>query len=155
MAGKAAADKAMTLGRVAGFDSAVRQERARLNAMFKDQGTPLKKLIQELKETMWFNAGIIRDRQSLDKALETIMGRKGAQALVATIGDLIRFLEFRNIRLMGEVVCRSALERTESRGSHFRSDYPGENDDVWLKNIRVRKTDSGLRLEQIPVPGGD
>lgn len=155
MAGKAAADKAMTLGRVAGFDSAVQQERARLNAMFKDQGTPLKKLIQELKETMWFNAGIIRDRQSLDKALETIMGRKGAQALVATIGDLIRFLEFRNIRLMGEVVCRSALERTESRGSHFRSDYPGENDDVWLKNIRVRKTDSGLRLEQIPVPGGD
>jgi succinate dehydrogenase/fumarate reductase flavoprotein subunit len=54
--------------------------------------------------------------------------------------------------LVGEMVCRSAIERTESRGAHFRSDYPQENDDSWLVNIQIRKAASGLVLERVPVP---
>jgi len=155
LAGKAAADKAMTIDRVEGFDNAVQQERARLETMFSDQGLHPGKLIRELKEVMWFNAGIVRDRQSLDRAMETVMGTEGVRALVAAPGDLIRFLEFRNMRLVGEMICRSALVRTESRGSHFRSDYPQENNDDWLKNIRVEKKGSGVTIEQVPAAGGD
>ena len=120
--------------------------------MFKDQGLEPKDLIRELKETMWFNAGIIRNRQSLDRAMEIVMDREDIPALVVTPRDLIRFLEFRNMRLVAELTCRSALERTESRGSHFRSDYPEENDQDWLKNIRVEKNDFGVTLKQVPVP---
>ena len=94
LVGRAAAERAMTLDPVAGFDSAVQQERARLSSMFMDQGMPPKNLIRELKETMWLNAGIVRDGQSLDRALETVMTSKDTQALVATPKDLIRFLEF-------------------------------------------------------------
>ena len=152
LVGKAAADSAMTLDTVPGFDNAAQHERVRLDTMFSNQGLQPRRLIQELKETMWFNAGIIRNRQSLDRAMEIVMDREDIPALVVTPRDLIRFLEFRNMRLVAELTCRSALERTESRGSHFRSDYPEENDRDWLKNIRVEKNDFGVTLKQVPVP---
>jgi len=155
LVGKAAADKAMVIDSISGFDGAVHKEKVRLEAMFLDQGERPKKVIQELKETMWLNAGIVRDQASLDMAMEIIMGREDIQALVLTSRDLIQFLEFRNMRLVAEMICRSALERTESRGAHFRKDFPKENIKDWVKNIQVNKTDSGLTLDQVSVPGGD
>jgi succinate dehydrogenase/fumarate reductase flavoprotein subunit len=53
--------------------------------------------------------------------------------------------------LISEMVCRAALLRTESRGSHYRSDYPAEDNDHWLKNIVLRKGDRGMSLESVPV----
>ncbi len=155
LVGKAAADKAMVIDSISGFDGAVHKEKVRLEALFRDQGERPKKVIQELKETMWLNAGIVRDQASLDMAMEIIMGREDIQALVLTSRDLIQFLEFRNMRLVAEMICRSALERTESRGAHFRKDFPKENIKDWVKNIQVNKTDSGLTLDQVSVPGGD
>ncbi|MFH1152384.1 MAG: FAD-dependent oxidoreductase [Pseudomonadota bacterium] len=149
LVGKAAANKARSLVRAQGFAPAVQKERERLEALFEEQGPRLRagELIQELKQAMWFNAGIVRDRQSLEKALEVVTGQKDYKVLVETPSDLVRLLELRNMRLVGEMVCRAAIERTESRGSHFRSDFPRENDDAWRKNIQIKKTDSGMALE--------
>lgn len=115
------------------------QALASLESLFGDKGQRPGELVEELKATMWLNAGIVRDRQSLNRALETIMERKDAPAMLKSTRDLIRFLEFRNMRLIGEMVCRSAIERTESRASHFRSDYPLENNDDWGVTIQVTK----------------
>lgn len=153
MAGRAAAERAMTCDGIAGFGTAVQHEKRRLDMMFGNQGRPAAILIQELKETMWFNAGIIRDRQSLCRALEKIMTQQNDLVLVSQPRDLIRCLEFRNMGLVAELICRSALERTESRGAHFRSDYPEENNPDWLKNIQVRKTDTGVVLDPVRVSG--
>jgi len=151
LVGRVAAERAMTLDPVTGFGSAVQHEKDRLNAMFMDQGLLPKDLIRELKEAMWLNAGIVRDGQSLGRALKIVMDRKDTRALVATPRDLIRFLEFRNMGLVAELICRAALERTESRGSHFRNDYPEENNQDWLKNIQAKKTDAGVTLTKVPV----
>ena len=51
--------------------------------------------------------------------------------------DLCKILECRNAALTGRAITVSALERTESRGSHYRSDYPEENQD-WIKRIHVK-----------------
>lgn len=155
LVGKAAAEKAKGLDSADGFDAAADQALASLESLFAGKGHVPGELIEELKTAMWLNAGIVRNRQSLDRALETIMDRKDVPALVETSGGLIRLLEFRNMRLIGEMVCRSALTRTESRGSHFRSDYPAENNDDWRVNIQVRQADSGLVFEQVQVPGVD
>ena len=155
LVGKAAAEKALSLDTADGLDTVANDALASLESLFFDKGQKPGELVEELKATMWLNAGIVRDRQSLDRALETIMKLKDVPAMVKTTRDLIRFLEFRNMRLMGEMVCRSAMARTESRGSHFRRDYPLENNDDWRVNIQIRQTDSGLVIKQVRVPGVD
>ena len=155
LVGKAAVDKAMTLDSIPGFDDAVQKERVLIETMFKDNGEHPKKAIQKLKETMWFNAGIVRDQTSLDKAIKTLLHLKDIQTSVLTSRDLIQCLEFRNMLVVAEMICRSALERTESRGAHFRKDFPKENKKDWLKNIRIHKVASALKLEQVSVPNED
>jgi succinate dehydrogenase/fumarate reductase flavoprotein subunit len=53
--------------------------------------------------------------------------------------------------LVSEMVCRAALRRTESRGSHYRLDYEEEDHKGWLKNILIRQEAGEMRLEEIPV----
>jgi succinate dehydrogenase / fumarate reductase flavoprotein subunit len=65
--------------------------------------------------------------------------------------ELIRALELKNMLFSGEMVCRAALLRCESRGAHYRSDYPSENDQDWLKNIVIRRQASAITLQPVPV----
>ena len=150
-AGKAATEYALSSVPTPGCDQAVQRKRELWAGLITEKGLNTRELMMELRRTMWEEAGIIRDRQFLEKAIQTIAGREDASFLVEKPQDLIRALEYRNMRLVGLAVCQAALERTESRGAHFRTDFPHENDQRWLKNIRVRKTASGLALEHTPV----
>lgn len=47
--------------------------------------------------------------------------------------------ELHNLRLLGSLVCRSALAREESRGSHYRSDFPYRDDEAFLKHSLIAK----------------
>lgn len=134
-----------------GFDAATEEELNRLNALFNPQGQKPADLIEALKKNMWFNAGIIRNQDSLNEALKTINELTKAQVNVTSFTDLLRLLEFRNMGLIGEMVGRSALERTETRGAHFRTDYPVDNNAEWLLNIRISRTDDGLVLKKVRV----
>jgi succinate dehydrogenase/fumarate reductase flavoprotein subunit len=68
------------------------------------------------------------------------------------MSDLIRCLELENMLLLSEVVCRAALLRTESRGSHYRTDCPEEDNDRWLRNIVVKKEETGLTYRESSLP---
>ncbi len=52
---------------------------------------------------------------------------------------------------VAEVIVYSALARKESRGAHFRSDYPQRNDEDWLKHTFVTETALGLEASYKPV----
>ena len=148
--GAAAAD-AQAAGSADGNASEAAAVRKELGSLFGNKGTDPRRLVGELKHLMWLNAGIVRNRQSLGRALERIEAWQDAAASVETPNDLIRFLEFRNMRLIGEMVCRAALARTESRGAHFRSDYPDENDAQWRVNLRLRSAGDGMVLDRVQV----
>ena len=52
-------------------------------------------------------------------------------------------LDLRNLVQVAELVTRSALERRESRGAHYRSDFPESDDERWLRNIHLQRADDG------------
>jgi len=96
-------------------------------------------IIQSLKQTMWRYVGIIKSRSGLEKALEEIglMAGKLPQLRAADTQELVKAIEASNMLVVGELIAKSALMREESRGAHFREDYPEMDDQHWLGNIFV------------------
>ena len=54
--------------------------------------------------------------------------------------------------LIAELMLRASLMRTESRGSHYREDYPNRDDRNWLKWIVISQKEGKLSLRSEPVP---
>jgi succinate dehydrogenase / fumarate reductase flavoprotein subunit len=62
-------------------------------------------------------------------------------------------LDLRNLLTVSEAIARSALERRESRGGHFREDYPAKDPVYGGFNIVVRKDGTGaMHVERVPLP---
>lgn len=153
IAGKKAAASAEELGYADAPDELIQHEKARLESFFGGNGKRPKNLTRSLKELMWLKAGILRDRESLDEALDKIrdLRSEAATARIDDTSDLIRCLELENMLRISEVVCRAALSREESRGSHYRTDYPVEDNDRWRHNIVVRKVNGELIYEKTDI----
>ena len=148
--GEMAAERSRDIGIAMVPKNAFEEERSRLEGAFSNQGLSAKQLINELKQLMWDKAGVIRHEGGLKEALKRLWG-PWPRVAVSSPTDLIRLLEFQNMRCVAKMVCRAALERTESRGSHFRNDYLEEDNRVWLKNIVLRKSNTGISVEATPV----
>lgn len=92
-----------------------------------------------LLRTLWEKVGILRDENSLRESIARI------DSILDSLGPfpgggpelVLRYLACRNAAYTGRAVAVSALKRTESRGAHHRTDFPGE-DATWLKHIHVR-----------------
>jgi succinate dehydrogenase/fumarate reductase flavoprotein subunit len=148
--GEAAARRARETPAAAVPSSEFNKEYARLADTHAGPGPRVKQLTTDLKTLMWTRVGVIRHPQHLRQALDQL-DQPPLRAAVSSPMDLIRYLEFENMRCVAKLVCRAALERTESRGSHYRSDFPEEDNRRWLKNIVLRKTSGGPSLEKVPV----
>jgi L-aspartate oxidase len=81
-------------------------------------------LVEELRRVMEERVGVVRDRAGLVAGLEAI------EALAARLGPVAS--EERNMIDAARLIARAALVRTESRGAHFRSDYPAP-DPAWVR----------------------
>ena len=112
----------------------------------------------ELQEMMQDLVGIVRVEEEMQRALEEIAKLK-ARAVKAGIagnreynGGWHTALDLDNLLTVSEIIARAGLERKESRGAHFRDDYP-EKSEEWAKyNLRVRKGAGGeVVVEKIPV----
>jgi len=113
-------------------------------------------LIEELREVMWTGAGIIRDEDRLIDGLRRLQSlqEKAEDVNVQAHRTERRYEWANNLRFMlitAETILRSALERTESRGAHYRRDYK-ERDPSWKKNVRCRPEGSGrMSIETVPA----
>lgn len=110
-------------------------------------------LRQRLQKLMWDQAGILRSREGLGKALETVRELKqtaaqGFRALTAR--EARQTFELLNMLDVAELTVGSALIRAESRGAHYRLDYP-ESNPAWQVNLYVAKQDQGLKITKRPV----
>ena len=84
----------------------------------------LGELVSELRRTMWEGVGVVRDGPGLTAALEHLAGLAARLEPGAS--------EARNMVDAGRLIARAALARTESRGAHYRSDYPAA-DPAWTE----------------------
>jgi fumarate reductase (CoM/CoB) subunit A len=119
------------------------RERDRLESLFSDTGKDAKEFCRSLQSVMWEKAGIIRSAASLGAALVRI---DELEALSKTCraespAELMRRLDLDHMLRVSKMVCKAALFRAESRGAHFRSDFPQERNPEWRKNIVIRKAD--------------
>jgi succinate dehydrogenase/fumarate reductase flavoprotein subunit len=153
IAGRKAALKSRETGPPEIPEDEIAHEKTRLESLLSQTGQDPKTLCRSLKDLMWYKAGIVRQKRDLEEALGRIEELKSIsqESSITKASDLIRYLEFQNMLLLSEMVCLAGLLRTESRGSHHRSDCPEEDNANWLKNIVVHKQDTGMGWEKVPV----
>ena len=53
---------------------------------------------------------------------------------------------------MSEAIARSALERRESRGGHFRDDYPQRAEEMSTVNVMVKQVAGAMQVSRVPIP---
>jgi len=81
---------------------------------------------QRIRETAWLHAGIVREGTSLQSGLHLLSEMK--KAWVTSPFPSIDQMETANLWTIAGLILQSALNRRESRGAHFRTDYPNRND---------------------------
>jgi succinate dehydrogenase/fumarate reductase flavoprotein subunit len=97
----------------------------------------------------------IKSEERLQAALSTVkyLRSRYENNLIATdIHELRRAHELKNMMLDSEMKLRAALMRKESRGSHFREDYPARDDKNWLSWIIITKDGENMKLTKRDVP---
>jgi succinate dehydrogenase / fumarate reductase flavoprotein subunit len=135
----------------------LRVDAARIDSIIgrsRDGGPTRPRRVSEIKnelgELMNRHAAVFRDEQGLQSALETI-GRLKEEAERAWIDDrgtvfnqdVLGAIELGYMVDCAETTVVAALERKESRGAQFRTDYPERNDQEWLKHIDVTLNGDG------------
>ena len=91
--------------------------------------TDIERIRAELREIMWDRVGIIRNTEGLSDAYARIDRLKEVFVPQVKIPEL----ELGNMLTLGSIIVKSAFERQESRGGHYRSDYPEPYED-WRKH---------------------
>ncbi|HMO34780.1 MAG TPA: hypothetical protein PKA06_01930, partial [Gemmatales bacterium] len=113
----------------------------------------------ELQDTMQELVGIVRKEDEMQKALDIIHKLKDRAARAGVPGNREynpgwhTALDLANLLTVSEAITRSAIERKESRGGHFRDDYPAKDKAYETFNIVTRRASDGtMQLERRPIP---
>ncbi|MGE4370833.1 MAG: FAD-binding protein [Burkholderiaceae bacterium] len=99
-----------------------------------------------VRKTMLDHAGIVRTERDLRCALsdlDILLEEWYAGLCLDKPVDRVRALEAMSFIMAAKAVSSSSLERKESRGAHWRDDYPQRDDDNWMCHVSVRKTQTG------------
>ena len=130
-----------------------------LRAMANNDGAhDVDAVLADLRELMWDHAGILRDESSLREGLDrlaAVRDRAADMQVGPVTSESFEFaVDVGFMLVAAEAVLRGALEREESRGAHYRTDYPDVDPD-WRRNVYFDGADVGgmtLRTEPVDQP---
>jgi succinate dehydrogenase / fumarate reductase flavoprotein subunit len=140
--------------------SSMQAEERRIEKIIGRSGTGrrVSELKAELGETMDKYVAVFRDEAGLNEALGIVRRLKEEAETVAVDDkgtvfnqDVLGALELQFMLDNAEAIVISAIERRESRGAQFRTDYPDRNDGEWLKHINVSANGDEPELAYSPV----
>jgi succinate dehydrogenase / fumarate reductase flavoprotein subunit len=113
---------------------------------------------RELGETMDRYVAVFRDEAGIKTALETVkrLQEEAREAPIDDRGtvfnqDVLGAIELGYMLDCAECTCVAALHRTESRGAHYRTDFPERNDEEWLKHIDLTPSERGPEISDSDV----
>jgi len=138
----------------------VREVRDRRYAIFsRGEGFRPGVVREEIQQVMWDNLLSLRDQGTIQTALrqlEAIRSEKVPRLGLSsrTRNYNLEWLEAVEVEVMldvAEMIARAALTRQESRGAHYRVDFPTEDNDRWLVNLVIRQEEGRMKIERRPV----
>jgi succinate dehydrogenase / fumarate reductase, flavoprotein subunit len=134
----------------------------KISSLLESKGTEHVAVLREILQClMTEECSVFRNGHTLEQALTQIRHLKKRYLTVGLTNksrvfnyELQEALELNNMLRTAEVIVYSALLRQESRGAHFRSDFPERNDEEWLKHTFVNETSTGLKEAYKPLAAG-
>jgi fumarate reductase (CoM/CoB) subunit A len=140
-------------------DAEMNDEIARVRSFQGDEKFKPYDVESEIKELAWASAGVVRNQRGLEagvRGFEELRCEKIPKTKGNDQRSWIKALECANLAGVGEMVTRSALARTESRGQHCRDDFPNLAKTLprWIK-LRKNGDRIDCRSEPIPFTDGD
>ena len=124
----------------------------------QDNGDTPAAIRLDLGTTMNDYVAVFRTTEGMETALQKIRGLRERYGSVPVQDkgrvfntNLIFALELGFMLDCAETIVVSALERKESRGAHFMTEFPQRDDENWLKHITVRQSPDGPQLDYVPV----
>jgi succinate dehydrogenase / fumarate reductase flavoprotein subunit len=124
-----------------------------------DAGEGPYRIQYDLQALMQDNVGIVRNEPEMRHALEAMAGLRDRAARVGIGGNREynngwhTALDLENLLTVSEAVARSAITRKESRGGHFREDFPKQDPAFSTINVAVRRqADGSMQVTTIPIP---
>jgi len=160
VAGEKAAEYALNAGKNQISDRLIEKEESRIydKLLGKSGDESVYRLKEELNGTMDKNMWIFREENGLKEAVKKIRELKERYKNIEINDkskkfntDLISAIEIGYMLDLAEVVAMGALLRRESRGAHYRLDYPKRDDNNWLKHTLAYYTPDGPKFDYIPV----
>ncbi len=125
-------------------DEMVREEASRIEGLIKKGSVKPKEFKNRIKNLMWEKVAIVREEKTLNEALGELLEMQKELVNLDVSDkkqyntDLVTALEVINMVEICILTVKSAIIRRESRGAHFRSDFP-ETKDEWKKSIIINK----------------
>ena len=140
-------------------DATLRIEEARTRTLMENKGSERAwQIREELGKTMNLNLGIFRTQKSMLEASEQVreLKARASHVLLQDRGkifntDLVQALELQALLDVAETIVAGAMAREESRGAHYRSDFPRRDDANWLKHTLAYQTPEAPSLRYAPV----
>jgi len=158
IAGRKAAERALPIERIRVEDSEIEQERNRIFGRLRKKGTGKPgEIVRRVRKTMSENVSVVRNKDGLEstlKELEAIKKNTLPEMRVSRKENLSEAIMAENMVEVAELVSYASLLRNESRGTHYREDFPMTNDFRWQKTIHLRfekgETRAFLRNPVVP-----
>jgi succinate dehydrogenase / fumarate reductase flavoprotein subunit len=158
-AGARASEYARSAPQPSGDAGVLQREQARIAGLLKNDWPERPWQVRdELGRVLALHLGLVRRRDRMAEALSLVQALKVRAERVRLKDnsrtfntDLISALELGSLVELAETVVAGALAREESRGAHYRSDFPKRDDARWLTHQLCHHTPDGPRLESAPV----
>lgn len=158
--GKASAEYAKSISQRNISESVITRDEQSISTLLANdyRGDTAAKIRLEMGTMMNNNVGVFRAKEGLTEALKKIQELKDRYKKISvqdkgrTFNTNLMFtLELGFMLDCAETIVVSALNREESRGAHYRKDFPKRDDEKWLKHTLAFYTPDGPKIDYLPV----